>query len=223
MSQSHKLAFARMSQSEQESQIGTLRSGLAAYRSANPQVSLAEHWRRKHAPEEAAAREALWRERESRASTGRGNPMFGRPSPGGSGYGWKGWLDGRFFRSLRELRFMLDHPLAETAESDRWRASFEWRGSERTTVADFILSADRVLVECKPSRLHQTPLVTAKARALCALAESRGWRFKLTDPGIVLHAELSQLIGAGRVVLTSKSKEKYHVHLDSRKRNTGVR
>jgi hypothetical protein len=147
--------------------------------------------------------------RKSDLAKGQNNPMYGKPSPMGSGYGWKGWLDGRFFRSLRELRFMLDNPSAITAESAFWTAEFIFNGSERTTRPDFLLETEKIIVECKPERLHLTPQVAAKQKALSMLAESRGYSYVLTDPGIVFSAELQDLISAGRVTLTDKTKEIY--------------
>ena len=34
--------------------------------------------------------------------------MFGRPTPQGSGNGWKGWYKGWFFRSLKELSYVVN-------------------------------------------------------------------------------------------------------------------
>jgi hypothetical protein len=38
--------------------------------------------------------------------SGINNPMYGKPSPEGSGNGWSGWYKGFYFRSLMELSFI---------------------------------------------------------------------------------------------------------------------
>ena len=42
----------------------------------------------------------------SNASKGKNNPMYGKPSPQGSGNGWSGWYKGIYFRSLLYSSFM---------------------------------------------------------------------------------------------------------------------
>lgn len=140
--------------------------------------------------------------RQSRNASGENNPMYGKPSPLGSGVGWKGWLNGSHFRSLRELKFMLENTNYVSAECDYWTAKYiNWDGSKRTTRPDFVNKTSKILVECKPKRLHNTPLVSLKSEAMQSLAESRGFEFRLLDPGIVEMSELKDLVDSGSVVL----------------------
>lgn len=64
--------------------------------------------------------------KKSKASSGSNNPMYGKPSPEGSGRGRSGVWHGHSFRSLLELAFLEWFCLAnkyipETAESSKWR------------------------------------------------------------------------------------------------------
>lgn len=140
--------------------------------------------------------------RKSKNTSGENNPMYGKPAPPGSGVGWKGWFNGTHFRSLRELKFLLENPTYESAECAEWTAKYtSWNGSSRTTRPDFVNRGLKVLVECKPERLHNTPLVSLKSEAMQSLAESRGFEFRLLDPGIVEMSELKDLVDSGSVVL----------------------
>ncbi len=47
------------------------------------------------------------KEKHRQNAIGEGNNMYGRPSPQGSGNGWSGWYKERYFRSLRELMFLI--------------------------------------------------------------------------------------------------------------------
>lgn len=49
-------------------------------------------------------------------NSGSGNPMFGKPSPIGSGNGWSGWYNNIYFRSLLELSFLIANKNAKSAE-----------------------------------------------------------------------------------------------------------
>ena len=40
--------------------------------------------------------------------SGKKNPMYGKPTPIGSGNGWSGWYKGWYFRSLLELSYMIN-------------------------------------------------------------------------------------------------------------------
>ena len=162
---------------------------------------------------EGLASAQLWlekdRQKKSARAKGSNNPMFGKPSPQGSGYGWKGYYKGKFFRSLRELKFMLDNPEAVCGESKFWTACYEFNGRERTTRPDFILEKDKIVVECKPERLHISPNVLAKKKAMDDLCVSRGYRYLLVDPGIVAKEDLISLIEQDEVQLLASSRERF--------------
>lgn len=181
-----------------------------AVAASRPQLSNYEYWVIRYGKEEADIRHAASAVKKSIASSGSKNPMYGRPSPSGSGVGWKGWYRGTFFRSLRELSFLIGHPEAESGERNEWRAHYTWNGRERTTVPDFLLHETREVIECKPAKLHDSPLVSAKRAALESLIESRGYSYVLLDPGVIQLDLLDSLIESNDVALTEKTKERVH-------------
>src|SRR6185437_3877341 len=147
----------------------------AAARMSGPQnqmrgPSVYELMVRKYGKDEADRRYALTKEKWSEAMAGAGNPMFNKPTPNGSGNGWSGWYKGRFFRSLRELSYMiniiekqnLDWKTGETADMKIRYKGFN--GASRTYRPDFLIGG-KVLIEIKPTKLHQSPSVLAKSIA----------------------------------------------------------
>lgn len=186
------------------------------YHADRPRKSNYEYWVDKYGVVEAERRMDEFKRKSSIANSGSNNSMYGKPSPAGSGYGWKGWLDGVFFRSLRELRFMVDNPNAEGAEGNKWRAKFNYYGSERTTVPDFFLEDCKIVVECKPERLHDTELIVAKSNALREHCHSLGYEYQLIDPGIVNIDELKTLVDSGRVILHERYLERYNLWLNKK-------
>lgn len=123
-------------------------------------------WLEKYGKDEADRRLKELKEKHSKNNSGSGNPMYGKPTPKGSGNGWKGWYKKHFFRSLRELTYML--MLEE--EGKVWKSAENIRifyldcyGKERTYSPDFLV--ENKLIEIKPIRLQNTPLIKLKTEA----------------------------------------------------------
>ena len=93
------------------------RQSMLSSGSNNPMYgkSVYEAWVEKYGIEEADKRMVACKKKHSKNNSGSNNPMYGKPSPNGSGNGWKGWYKERYFRSLRELTYMLE--LEESATS----------------------------------------------------------------------------------------------------------
>lgn len=146
-------------------------------------------WVEKYGQAEADHRDQRYRHKQSVNFSGSNNPMYGKPAPMGSGNGWSGWYKDWFFRSLRELTYRINeleaHNLTwRTAENRDLRISYSWLGKERNYFADFLVE-DKTLVECKPHRLHDTPLVIAKKLAAEAMCQRREFEYRLVDPGVL--------------------------------------
>jgi hypothetical protein len=143
-------------------------------------------WLEKYGKEEADRRR---KERADKASvrwSGAGNPMYGKPAPMGSGCGWKGWHKGWFFRSLKELSYMIN--IIEK-EGHRWKSAethdlsicfTDWTGHERTYRADFLLD-DKKLVEVKPRKLMNTPTNLAKRKAAEVFCVNHGYEYVVEE------------------------------------------
>lgn len=156
--------------------------------------------------------------REKHIHKGEQNGMYGKPSPLKSGNGYKGWYNGKFFRSLRELNYMvnvLDRRgiLYETAESKKYRINYiAYNGNARTYVGDFIVD-NKYYVELKPKSLHNTEENKIKRTAAIEFCKNNGLIYKITDCGIPNTNQLLKLIESGTVILTKTTENKLNQYL----------
>lgn len=142
-----------------------------------------ENWLNRYGKEEAdKRRKDLSDLLRKNAKRGKESPSYDKPSPQGTGNGWKGWYKEHYFRSLREVACMIAMDNAE----------LEWRGAEgvsipyrfynndRTYRPDYIVDECHV-IEVKPLKLHNSPCVSAKRDAATLFCEKRGWTYDLID------------------------------------------
>jgi len=113
--------------------------------------------------------------------------MFGKPSPNGSGNGWKGWIDGKHFRSLRELVILIElidtKSIFESGEQAKYAINYiDCLGVKRTYFPDYIVFSSKQIIEIKPKRLWGTPSVKRKSSVGKIFAESMGFNYVLKDP-----------------------------------------
>jgi len=129
---------------------------------------------------------ALIRKKLSIASSGKNNAMYGKPSPMGSGNGWSGWYKGWYFRSIKELSYMVlvierfNIPW-ENGELKKYEISYTINGKNRTYRPDFILNY-KYMIECKPKSLWNSYEVSIKTKAAIDFCEKNGLVYKLIDP-----------------------------------------
>jgi hypothetical protein len=102
-------------------------------------------------------------------SSGKNNPMYNKLSPQGSGNGWSGWYKGWYFRSLRELSYMINVIEANnqqwiSCENAKYSIPYKFMGADRIYFADFIID-NKYMIEIKPQKLLNTPNVLAKKEA----------------------------------------------------------
>lgn len=135
-------------------------------------------WLEKYGKEEADKKLESAKLKHSKNNSGEGNPMYGKPSPQGSGNGWKGWYKGLFFRSLRELTFMIQND-GKYNSAEKIRIQYEFNGKKRTYSPDFIIGKE--LIEIKPIKLHNSPCNLAKFRAAEDFCKNNGLTFLIVD------------------------------------------
>jgi len=142
-----------------------------------------QHAVNKYGKEIADQLKEKWSKEHGRRSTGENNPMYNKPSPQGAGNGWKGWFEGHYFRSLRELCFMIKMKVEGTewisAESKKYSIPYEFLGIKRTYRPDFLIG--NALYEIKPTKLHKSPNILAKTEAALKFCEERRMEYVLTD------------------------------------------
>lgn len=102
-------------------------------------------WVEKYGKEDADKKMLLYKKNKSEETSGENNPMYGKPSPQGSGNGWSGWYKGWFFRSIHELSFMINYIERfelnwKSAESKSYKIEYiDYDGKKRNYFPDFII------------------------------------------------------------------------------------
>jgi hypothetical protein len=172
-------------------------------------------WVEKYGKEEADRRQKIKKEKNSIASRGKRNPMYGKRSPNGSGNGWSGWYKGWFFRSLKELSYMIKeiekkNKKWRTAETKDLRIKYiDYKGDERTYVADFLIN-EEVLVEVKPTKLKSSLSVRLKAEAAKKFCKNKGLIYKIKDVDRITDKEIRNLHDSKLLKFTSRYEALYN-------------
>jgi len=118
------------------------------------------------------------------ASKGKNNPMYGKPSPNGSGNGWANWYSGFHFRSLRELQYyisFIDGKCISCESAQKFRIPYkDYENVNRTYQPDFLVDG-KFLVEVKPKKLWNTLVVKLKKKAAEKFCKKGGYKYLLVD------------------------------------------
>ena len=180
-------------------------------------------WLEKYGKDEADRRLAITKAKHSKNNSGAGNPMYGKPSPQGSGNGWSGWYKDWFFRSLRELKYVLELDDVgipwKSAESREFQVPYvRPTGNQATYFPDFLVD-DKLVVECKPQRLWETPTVKAKTNAAKAHFARIGLEYQLVDPGRFDDNRFNDLVERGIIILTDRYKKRHEERKNEARNN----
>ena len=167
-------------------------------------------WMKKYGKIEADKR--LIEHGKNSARPGKLNGMYGKPSPNGSGNGWSGWYKGWFFRSLKELYFMInviekDGLKWDSGEKGCYKVDWELNGVKRTYHSDFII--DNKMIEIKPKKLWTSLLVKAKREAAEKWCEKNEMIYELIDSPAFNVNDIKPLIESGLVKFTNRYEKKY--------------
>ena len=173
-----------------------------------------EAWVDNYGKIEANKKMAKLKKEKSLQTSGKNNPMYGKPSPQGSGNGWSGWYKGWFFRSLKELSYMINIIEAKnlkwrTAETNDLAVKYiNYDGTERTYRADFLVE-EKELVEVKPIKLFNTPNNLLKKKAAIKFCKKNGYDYKIVDIQLLDIEEIKSLYNNDKIKFTKKYEEKY--------------
>jgi len=143
-------------------------------------------WVKKYGKEEADKRQREMKEKQYQMTPrGDENPMYGKPSPRGSGNGWKGWYKDFYFRSLRELSYVLyldeNNIQWESAEQKRFTIKYKnYDKTEKTYRPDFFVDRKK-LIELKPKNLHNSVQVKLKSLAAQEWCLKNGYEYEIID------------------------------------------
>lgn len=163
----------------------------------------------------------LRRKELSKKMSGKNNPMYGKPTPKGSGNGWSGWYNGFYFRSLKELKFILICERLRIkicdGEKKEFRISYtDWKKSQRTSIPDFIIE-EKYIIEIKPKHLQKTIDNKAKFDAFRELAKRKGMIFKVIDTGRLSLDKFMEIYKENKIQLIDRYEEKLNAYISKNK------
>lgn len=171
-------------------------------------------WLEKYGKNEADKRLLDFKKKQSENQKGSKNPMYGKPSPQGSGNGWKGWYKNIFFRSLRELAYLnyLDEnkiSWISMESKDKGIPYYDFFGQKRNYFADFYLVQEKIIIEIKPKRLWYTPAVQQKSKAAVEHCKVNNLSFELIDPELLPYNKVDFLLKEGDIIFQGNYLEKF--------------
>lgn len=174
---------------------------------------LYEIWLEKFGKEVADQKLQSFKDKQSKNNSGTNNHMYGKPAPQGSGNGWSGWYKDWYFRSLRELSYMINVIEKENLQwrcpNNDFKISYQdYKGDIKTYFPDFIINEIKV-VEIKPKKLHNTPKVLAKKLAAEEFCKSQNMTYELIDPIILSDEEIKVLYISGQIKFLDKYDKKF--------------
>lgn len=154
-------------------------------------------WLEKFGKEIADQKMIDFKKKQSKNSSGKNNPMFGKPSPTGSGNGWCGWYKGWHFRSLLELSYMINvierfNLKWENAEQKKYSVAYKINNTDHTYYPDFVIN-DKYIVDCKPKHLQDSELNTIKKTEALKHFKNIGLKFKFVRCRKLSNDELLKL------------------------------
>jgi len=168
-------------------------------------------WLQKYGKEEADKKLLLHKEKQSKNSSGSRNPMYGKLSPIGSGNGWSGWYKGWYFRSIKELSYMI-----YVIEKNNYKWSngekisikyINFDGKERTYRPDFVIE-NKYLIEVKPKKMMDTPQNRIKKVAAIEFCEKNGLEYRMVDVKNLDIKETISLYKSGKITFVNKYKNR---------------
>lgn len=176
--------------------------------------SVYDVWVEKYGVEIANVKLEQFKLKQSKNSSGKNNPMFGKPSPVGSGNGWSGWYKGWFFRSIKELSYMIN--VIEkynigwcSAESNELQINYiDYSGDIRTYNADFILNK-KYLVEIKPKKLWNSDSVRRKKNSAIKFCKENGLIYKLRDTPNITTERITELFISKQIIFIKRYEDKF--------------
>lgn len=171
-------------------------------------------WVEKYGKKEADKKLKAFKEKQSKINSGKNNSMYGKPSPQGSGNGWSGWYKNIFFRSLRELSFIIEdlepNDLKwESAELKKYSIPYiDALGNKRNYFADFIIDNKR-MIDIKPKKLWDTPNNKLKKEAAEKFCADRDMAFEFLDKGLTSFEKFAIMHQKGDLIFTDKYEKKF--------------
>jgi hypothetical protein len=176
--------------------------------------SVYDVWVKKYGKKEADKKMHELKKKHSHNNSGEKNSMFGKPSPVGSGNGWSGWYKDWYFRSLRELSYMINEienkkKNWENGEQKKYKISYvDWNGQIRNYFPDFVVDSKQ-MIECKPIKLQASISVLNKKKAAEKFCEENNLEYILIEPEILSMESIKKLYIDKKLKFLPRCEEKF--------------
>lgn len=176
-------------------------------------------WLEKYGKEIADQKMIEFKKKQSKNSSGKKNPMFGKPSPVGSGNGWCGWYKNWHFRSLLELSYMINvierfNLKWESAEKKKYSVPYKFEKIDHTYYPDFVIN-NKYIVDCKPKDLQNSSLNITKQKAAIKHFNKLGLKFKYVKCRKLTENEIFKLRKRKLIKFTEKYELKFRKKYNS--------
>ena len=169
-------------------------------------------WLEKYGKEKADLLKIDWLKKQKINSTGEKNPMYGKSTPQGSGNGWSGWYKSWYFRSLKELSYVVN---VLEVNKDEWECAgnikipyINWDGVNRTYTPDFLVNKT-LLIEIKPKRLTNSVSVVLKKEAAEIFCKNNNWFYEIIDPPEISMEQVKKLYDEKLIKYIKRYEDKY--------------
>lgn len=170
-----------------------------------------QYWIDKYGEEKANELLENFKNRVSLKMSGKNNPMYGKPAPKGSGAGIAGWYKHIYFRSLKELIYMLylDESGIEYKSAEDISVEYNYNKS-RTYRADFLVD-NKYLIEIKPKSLQNTNEVLLKKDAAEKYCKENNLIYKIldVDHDLKYFKKIEELLSLNKIKFNNKNKERF--------------
>jgi hypothetical protein len=176
--------------------------------------SIYDVWVEKYGKKEANRKMIELKLKHSKNNSGKNNNMYGKPSPKGSGNGWSGWYNGWFFRSIRELSYMINviekkDLKWENGEQKKYKISYlDWEGKQRNYFPDFIVE-NKYMIECKPKRLQLSAGVLSKKKGAKNFCKKNNLKYILIEPKMLSLDKVKELYVNKKIKFIQRYEEKF--------------
>lgn len=178
-------------------------------------ASLNKEYIEKYGIEGAKEKEIGRRRKISDKTKGINNPMHGKPAPVGSGNGWGGWYKNWYFRSIKELSFMIGYIERfnmkwVNGENIKYQIKYiDFNNDIRNYYPDFIIN-NKYMVECKPKKLWNSESVKSKKKYAINFCLANNLEYRIIDPILLDFETIYDLYYKKIITFNKISEEKFN-------------
>lgn len=166
-------------------------------------------WLEKYGKDIADEKMSTLKKIHSENNLGEKSYWYGKSSPKGSGNGWSGHYNNHYFRSLRELSFIIDMD----EKNINWKSAESIKipyiksdGNKSFYRPDFLY--ENYLIEIKPIKLMYIEINKLKKAAAILYCKENNLIYKMIDIEICFD-KISKLFDDGMIIFTERYKEKF--------------